>query len=183
MTKTEKNLSSPVESRRLRKKIVSRHKRSRLEEMFVYGITLGSSQRRPILVLKDRDSRLTLPVWLNPVDASYAMRDHSHQAYAVHTVALAMMSRFGVRLDRCVFTEVKGHHQFVTLHFAGNPQLEKLEVRADDAMSLCLATSARFFATQEFVERCRDVDAEMLELEAGLNLKPEIGSKNHPYVM
>lgn len=169
-----------------RKKIVAAPKRAIREpliEFFVYGITLGSAQRRPILVLKDKGDTLSLPIWLNPVDASYALRDHSHQAYAAHAVTLAMMDRFGLRLDRCVFTEVKGHHQFVALHFAGNPQMERLELRADDAMSLCLATSTRFFATREFAERCRAIDMDMAELEAGLNLRPEIGSKNHPYMM
>ncbi len=167
-----------------RKKIVARPRLSRdLTEMFVYGITLGSHQRRPVLVLKDKAGLMTLPVWLNPVDASYALRDHSHQAYAAHAVTLAMMERFGLRLERCIFTEVKGHHQYVALHFSGNPALERLDMRAGDAMSLCLAASARFFATQEFVDRARDIDVEMAELEGGLNLKTEIGSKNHPYVM
>lgn len=172
-----------------RKKIVTKSKAApkggspALTEMFVYGITLGSKQRRPVLVLKDQAGLMTLPVWLNPVDASYALRDHSHQAYAAHAVTLAVMERFGARLERCVFSEIKGHHQFVILHFSGNPKMETLEIRAGDAMSLCLATSTRFFATQAFVDRARDIDVEMAELEAGLNLKTEIGSKNHQYMM
>lgn len=165
------------------KKLIVDARKPQLTEMFVYGISLGSNQRRPVLVLKDKSQVMTLPVWLNPVDASFALRDHSHDAYAAHAVTLAMMERLGMRLESCVFAEVKGHHQYVALNFSGHLGLEKLDMRAGDAMSLCLATSTRFFATQEFVDRARAIDVELAELEAGLNLKPEIGSKNHRYVM
>jgi bifunctional DNase/RNase len=156
---------------------------SKMVEFFVFGITLGSNQRRPVLILKDSTGQLTLPVWLNPIDASYAMNDIAHQAYAAQSVTLKMLQAFQLRLERCVFGDLKGHHQFVELQFSGNPRLTKIASRADEAMSLCLALGARFFATSEFVARCRDVDAEIASLEVGLNMKPEIGSKNHRYVM
>jgi bifunctional DNase/RNase len=152
-------------------------------EFFVHGITLGSSRRRPVLILKDSDEQATLPIWLNPIDASYALADFAHQAYAAHAVTLQLLERFALKLERCLFIEVRGHHQYVRLEFSGNPQVTQMELRADEAMSLCLAMGARYFASPDFVSRCREVEAEMAAVEEGIRLRPEIGSKNHPYVM
>ena len=154
-----------------------------LIELFVFGITLGTEGRRPVLILKDATGNVVLPVWINPIDATFAMNDHAHQAYAAHSVASKIMQVFSLKLERCVFDGVKGHHQYVRLEFSGNEHLTQLEARADDAMSLCLASGARFFAPASFVAKSREVDAELLGIEAGIQSHPEIGFRNHKYVM
>lgn len=167
-----KDVQLPRKTRRPRKDI----------ELFAHGITLGSRQRRPVLILKDKSGETSLAVWLNPIDASHALQDFAYQASASHTVTEKLLERVKYKLERCVFAEIQGHHQYVDLYFSGEPKFH-LRVRADVAMSLCLALGARFFASPEFIAQCREVDAEMMNIESSLKMKPEIGSKNHRYVM
>ena len=154
-----------------------------LIELFVFGLTLGTEGKRPLLIFKDASGNVVLPVWVNPVDATFAMNNHAHQAYAAHSIVFRVMESFGVKLERCVFESVKGHQQYVRLHFTGNEKLTSLEARADDAMSVCLASGARFYAPSSFVTRSREIDAELLGIEAGIQQQPEIAFRNHKYVM
>lgn len=152
-------------------------------ELFVFGMTMGTEGRRPVLILKDKTGNLVLPVWVNPIEISFAMSETAHQAHAAHSVAFKIMQNFGLKLERCVFDSIKGHHQYVRLEFSGNEKLTHLEARADDAMSLCLASAARFFAPSSFINQSREVDAELLGIESGMLQQPEIGFRNHKYVM
>jgi len=152
-------------------------------ELFVFGISLGSVQQRPVLILKDKSNAYNLPVWLNPIDASFAMQEFSHQAYAAHSILQKLLETFSLRLESCTFVELKGHHQFVRLGFSGNKQLKELVVRADEAMSLCLATGARFYADRDFIARSRETDAALIEIESTLQGKPELSHRTHKYVM
>jgi bifunctional DNase/RNase len=154
-----------------------------LLELFVFGMTMGTEGRRPVLILKDKTGNVVLPVWVNPIEISFAMNETAHQAHAAHSVAFKIMQTFGLKLERCVFDSIKGIHQYVRLEFSGNEKLTQLEARADDAMSLCLASAARFFAPASFINQAREVDAELLGIESGMLKAPEIGFRNHKYVM
>jgi uncharacterized protein len=176
VTRTTVKMKSKVRS-------ITSSVKSELIELFVFGMTMGTEERRPVLILKDATGNVVLPVWVNPIDISFAMNEVAHQAYAAHSVAFQIMKTFQLRLERCVFDGIKGHHQYVRLEFSGNEKLTQLEARADDSMSLCLASGARFFAPAEFVARSRELDAELLGIAAGMQSRPEIGFRNHKYVM
>ncbi len=151
-------------------------------ELFPYAISMGPLQTRPVLIFRDHTESLNLPVWLNQIDASIAALDLSKNTN-FHGLALKIFDAAGIRIERCDFIELQGHHQFVRLEISGHPKLKQMRVRADEAIPFCSAQKARFFSTQDFIMRCRDLDVALLGLEQSLNLHPEIGSKKQAYVM
>lgn len=151
-------------------------------ELFPYAISMGPLQTRPVLIFRDQAENLNLPVWLNQIDASIAALDLSKNTN-FHGLALKIFEAAGIRIERCDFVELQGHHQFVKLQISGHPKLKHMRVRADEAIPFCSAQKARFFSTQEFIMQCRDLDVALLGLEQSLNFQPEIGSKKQSYVM
>lgn len=201
----------------------ARAPRKRRLEIFPYGFTIANGPARPVLIFKDKTGEHVLPVWAHPLDATMALHEQSGgAAMEAHAVARALMSRLGLRAERCDIDELVGNRQYARIRFAGDrgeeteaPRLfgragrESVRVRADHAMSFCLASRTRFFSTPEFMAKCRTLngseDPALERLEAalsptvsiafsaaageGLEADPEIdgsgenGTKNSPYMM
>ncbi len=172
---------NPVEQK-YRSKIKSENTETIWIELFPYAISMGPLQTRPVLIFRDQAESLNLPVWLNQIDASIAALDLSKNTN-FHGLSLKIIDSAGIKIERCEFNEIQGHHQYVRLELSGHPKLKEMRVRADEAIPFCSAQKARFFSTQEFIMQCRDLDVAILGLEQSLNLQPEIGSKKQAYVM
>ena len=159
-------------------------KRSRKQwiELFPYAISMGAVQRRPILIFRDKAETMSLPIWLNQIEASIAALD-LNKSTNLHALSIKLLESASIQITRCEFIEIQGHHQFVRLALAGHPKFKELRVRADEAIPICMGLKARFFSTAEFIMQCRDLDIALLGIEQSLNLQPEIGSKRHPYMM
>ena len=162
-------------------------------ELFPNGISVGSTIGRPVLILKDQAGAEVLPVWMHPLDAGVAVAELSQAGNGAspHLVSRKLMEALSLSLDSCVFIDLVGHHQFVHLTFRGETEHKTVRVRADEAMSFCLQSKARFYSTRPYMARCRDLDADLAKFENNLaqGLLPdlqeelEISSKKHPYVM
>ena len=173
-------------------------------ELFPHGITVTSSIGRPVLVLKDQQQSHVLPVWMNPIDAGVALQELANgNGASPHMVVRQLMERLGIKVESCAFVDLIGHHQYVLLTFKASKGIElgiepgielaPMRLRAEEAMSFCLQSRAKFFSTQAYMARCRDVDADMEKLESRLAtgsaphnlaaLEAENSSKKHPYVM
>lgn len=156
--------------------------RSRKEwiEMFPYGMAVSPGNSRPVMIFKDKSEQKVLPVWLNHLEAGIAVQQSggAKTDSSPHNLTWKILGPLGVKLEKCFFTEVKGHYQFVRLQFSGSPDLKKLESRADEAISFCLSSDCKFYCQLEFIEKCRVLDGEM-----ALAMSPANESADHhPYL-
>lgn len=148
-----------------------------------YGLVVSAEQTRPVMVFKDKEEKHVLPVWVSPIDASVTMSQDGNQQTDAnpHRLASKLLESLGVRLKKCFFKEIRGHYQFVELHFEGDSRVKTIEARADEAISFCLSGKADFFATREFMERCRVLDGEMLKAVFS-NTKTATGRNRSQYL-
>ena len=153
-------------------------------ELEPYGVTAGADNSRPVMLFKALDSEEVLPVWLSPIEAGVALSQHQAAAPSLspHDLTLKVMEALGVRLDRCVFTEIRGHHQYVELFFTGSRKLRSVVARADQAISFSLQARARFFCDRKYVNDSKVLNAEMAGVQNDLRLKPGVGRNRHPYL-
>lgn len=177
-------------------------------ELFPHGISVGSSLGRPVLILKDHSALDVLPVWMNSLDAGVVLADlaNGSSGASPHVLTRRILDAVNLSVDSCTFVELIGHHQYVLLKLkptktdsvsvpgpstASGWNEKTLRIRAEDAMSFCLQSRARFFSTRAYMARCRDLDADLSRLEKGLAAgvlpgfqgEREFSSKKHPYVM
>jgi len=165
-------------------------------EIFPNTMSVSTNLGRPVLIFKDKSEIEVLPVWMHPLDAGLALAELSQgSANSPHAVTRKALQLAELRLERCAFTEIIGHHQFVELTFKTTGKTtgdaKTLRVRADEAMSFCLQARARFVATSKFMAQCRSLDEDLARFEQSLvqGHEPELlaelekSSKKHPYVM
>lgn len=139
-------------------------------EMFPFGIALGVGQPRPVMIFKDKLEKRVLPVWLSPMDAGISVAQgnspygsSSTQEGSPHEISYKILEALGVRLEKCLFKRMFKHQQFVELHFVKqNPKaVHIIESKADDAISFCLKSGCKFFATVDYIEKSRVIEGEM----------------------
>ncbi len=154
-------------------------------EIFPYGMTFGPDLARPVLLFKDQSEKRVLPVWLSPLDAGITIHQNAvEMGYSAspYSMTWKILKPLDIFLEKCCFTDVKGHHQFVELHFTGHPKLKKIESRAEEAVSFCLSNKTRFYCEESYFDKCRRIDAEMAYVGKDLKKNPYIAKHSQRYL-
>lgn len=155
-----------------------------LIRLFPYGITLMQVPGRPILLLKDEKGQHTFPVAINQLEAGVAVQQSqkNQPAHSPHNVTKILLQSLNIKIEKCVFVEIKGHHQYVRLTIDGHPQYGSLKFKADEVMSLCLHLDVPIFATKKIMKKSQTMSAELEGLAKGLELNPAVMIRTHEYL-
>ncbi len=154
-------------------------------EVVPIAVTAGMDPSRPVMIFKEKNGEERLPVWLSPLDAGIAItQDHvKANATSPHDLASKVFVELKLKLEKCFFIEIKGHHQYVELVFSGSRKITRITTRADQAISFCLHQQALFYCTKDYMIRCRELDAELAGFTTRLKKQPGLGQNRHPYMM
>lgn len=140
--------------------------KSKLLEMFPYGMAYGFNGARPVMLFRDESNRHVLPVWVSALDAAVIsnMRSPTDVTQSPHMPSVDLVLRMGYKLTACVFHEMKGPSLYCRLQYQrdGLPAFES-EVRAELSMSYCMAHETRFFTDPLVIQACRQVQADAHE--------------------
>lgn len=146
-----------------------------------FGVTVGIDDQRPLMLFRVQGTERVMPVWLSPIEAGIAVSQHHHRgsAQSPHDLALRVLDDVGLEVDRCVFEEVRGHHQYVRVFFKPQRASRKpreVSCRAEQAISFCLQGGAQFFTRPECVQQSQEMNVEMLTSD--LHKPRDRGDKN-----
>jgi hypothetical protein len=153
-------------------------------EVEAFGLTSGMDGARPVMLFREKGGEAVLPVWLSPLDAGIALTQHNAQTFTTspHGVTVEALRVLGVKPTECHFNEVRGHQQYVDVVFAGSRKLKRLHVRADQAVSFCLQAKTKFYCTRGYLERCREVEAEMGQVQTSIGSKADLRRNRNFYL-
>lgn len=156
-----------------------------LIELQPYGLSLSNDAARPFLILKDKNAEYTLPVGINQLEAGVTLTQSATSAVPVtlHKFSEILLSSLDIKIERCVFVEIKTVHQYVRLYMKGHPLYASLKFRADEVMSLCIHQKIPIFATKSFINRSKVMSAEIVGIAKGLADHPLALTKAHTYLM
>lgn len=134
-----------------------------LIELKPYGMSLNNDTTRPFLLLKDISGRYTLPVGINQIEAGVTLTQSSNGLAlgTPHIFSEKLLKSLDITIEKCIFVEITGHHQFVRIYMNGHPRYQSIKLKAEDAMSLCLHLKVPFFATASFIQRSKVMTAEV----------------------
>lgn len=156
-----------------------------LVELFPYGLSLTNDASRPFMILKDKTGEMVLPVPINQIEAGVTLTQSAQAATPVstHQFSTKLLESLDIKLERCVFVEIKGVHQYVRLYMSGHPQYQSMKFRADEVMSLCIHLKVPLLATKNFINRSKVMSAEIVGLAQGVVNNPLLLTKAHQYLM
>lgn len=157
-----------------------------LVELFPYGLSLTNDASRPFMILKDKFNELTLPVPINQLEAGVTLTQSAHalEPVTTHRFTERLLESLDIKLERCVFVEIKGIHQYARIYMKGHSQYQSLKFRADEIMSLCIHLKVPIFATLNFINRSKLMSAEIVSLAQNASAQNPSGIvKTHAYLM
>jgi uncharacterized protein len=154
-----------------------------LVELKPYGLSLTNENARPFLILKDALGEHTLPVAVTQIEAGVALSQSSptQMTTTPHAFLDKLLSSLDIKIERCVFIEITGNHQYVRIFMTGHPRYQSIKVRADEAMSLCLHLKVPFYATKSFIQKSKvmstnsmDETAHIVMQQRAVSVKKEL---------
>lgn len=150
-----------------------------------YGLSLSNDASRPFLILKEESGDAILPVAINQLEAGVTLTQSSQSAVPVtmHKFSEMLLQSLDIQLDRCVFVEIKGVHQFVRIYMKKHPIYQSMKFRADEVMSLCIHQKIPIYATKAYINKSKVMSAEIIEIAKDLNENPGQLHRHHAYLM
>ena len=152
-----------------------------LIELKPYGLSISNETTRPFLILKDDSGLYTLPVGISQIEAGVALTQSSlsQSPMTPHKFSEMLLDSLDIKIERCIFVEIKGLHQYVRVYMTGHPKYQSLKLKADQAMSLCIHLKVPLYATKDFIQKSKMMTAEVSEVSKSLLARPEFSGKNN----
>jgi hypothetical protein len=124
--------------------------------MMVGGLTLDPTTKMPIVVLKDPDNKLNLPIWIGPLEAASMATEIEGikpQRPMTHDLMRNMIGELGATIEGVEITELKENTYFARIELKtrdGGPL--RIDSRPSDAIALALRTKSPIYVAKAVLE-------------------------------
>ncbi|MEB3330439.1 MAG: bifunctional nuclease family protein [Candidatus Sericytochromatia bacterium] len=121
-------------------------------EMKVSGVILDSASRHPIVMLRDKEERRALLIWIGEPEANailMALEGISPPRPLTHDLATLLLDKLGARLVKVVVTDMRDQTFFAELEIEAGGKTLTLDARPSDAIALALRAQAPILVAPE----------------------------------
>ena len=124
-------------------------------EMSVGGLTLDPVTKTPIVILKDTENKLNLPIWIGLLEATAMATEIEGIKMArpmTHDLLKTILGEFGCAVESVEITELKENTYYasVNLNVAGRQVM--IDSRPSDAIALALRTKSPIYVAKAVLE-------------------------------
>lgn len=125
-------------------------------EMSVGGLTLDPVTKTPIVILKDTENKLNLPIWIGLLEATAMATEIEGISMArpmTHDLLKTLLGEVGCSVQSIEITELKENTYYaaINLTLAGGRQFI-LDSRPSDAIALALRTKCPIYVAKAVLE-------------------------------
>jgi len=152
-------------------------------EMLVAGVTVDPVTKSPIVVLKDRENRCALPIWIGLLEANaivLALEGVELPRPMTHDLMKAVLETTGNSLRKVEITDIRDNTYYAALHLEGKESRYTVDSRPSDAIALALRFDVPVLVSEEVLERAIAVETGNGEGEEGKDPWTELLEKMDP---
>ncbi|HUY19653.1 MAG TPA: bifunctional nuclease family protein [Candidatus Binataceae bacterium] len=124
--------------------------------MMVGGLTLDPTTKMPIVVLKDPDNKLNLPIWIGPLEAASMateLEGIKPQRPMTHDLMRNLLTELGATVEAIEVTELRDNTYFAQILLRGRDgRTIQVDSRPSDAISLALRTKSPIYVAKQVLE-------------------------------
>jgi len=125
-------------------------------EMFVGGLTLDPVTKSPIVILKDKENKLNLPIWIGLLEATAMATELEGIKMArpmTHDLLRNILTELGVEVEAVEISDLRDNTYFAILHLRVGDETLQIDARPSDAISLALRTKCPIYVQKHVLER------------------------------
>jgi len=129
--------------------------------MMVGGVTLDPTTKMPIVVLRDPDNKINLPIWIGPLEAASMateLEGIKPQRPMTHDLIRNLLGDLGVTVDAIEVTELRENTYFARILLKGRDGRDlEIDSRPSDAISLALRTKSPIYVAKKVLETSSEI--------------------------
>ena len=123
--------------------------------MSVGGLTLDPVTKTPIVILKDHDNKLNLPIWIGLLEATAMATELEGIKMArpmTHDLLRNVLADLGATVECIEITDLRENTYFASIHLLINGERRTVDSRPSDAISLALRTMSPIYVDRRVIE-------------------------------
>jgi uncharacterized protein len=130
-------------------------KRDDAIQMSVGGLTLDPVTKTPIVILKDTDNKLNLPIWIGLLEATAMATEIEGIKMArpmTHDLIKNILGEVGCAVDSVEITDLKENTYFALVYLTIAGRQVVIDSRPSEAIALALRTKSPIFVAKAVLE-------------------------------
>ena len=131
------------------------------KEMKISGLAIDPVSKVPIVILKDKDEKSTVPIWIGLLEASAiatVLEDIKFSRPMTHDLFKDVMSTLDIIVDRIVVNDLKDNTYYARIHMSSGGKDFEIDSRPSDAIAIALRTEAKIFMEESVIEKSKKID-------------------------
>jgi uncharacterized protein len=135
-------------------------------EMRVGGLTLDPVTKTPIVILKDTDNKLNLPIWVGLMEATAMATELEGIKMArpmTHDLLRAVVDTLGGVVEAIEVTDLKDSTYYAVIYLEVGGRKVSVDARPSDAISLALRSKSPIFVAKKVLEASSNVQQKVEE--------------------
>jgi uncharacterized protein len=130
-------------------------------EVIVTGLTIDPFTNMPIIILKDKERKKALPIWIGLIEASSIATELEKIKLSrpmTHDLLKTILGELDVTVDKVEVDELKDNTFFSKIFLKTNEKSWSIDARPSDAIALALRTEAPIFVDSRVMAKSRKID-------------------------
>ena len=132
-------------------------------KMEIKGLLMDPVSNMPVVILRDRDDGMFLPIWVGIFEANaiaLEMEKIATPRPMTHDLLKNVLNELGFRVERVVITELKDNTFYARIRLTHGDEAWDVDSRPSDAIALALRSQAEIFVEEEVLEKSRNLRTE-----------------------
>jgi bifunctional DNase/RNase len=134
-----------------------------LVPMTIKGLMLDPVSNSPIVVLKDGEDKIYLPIWVGIFEANaIALQLESIETPRpmTHDLLRNFISELHADVRKVVINELRDSTFFARIHVVSGDRVFEMDARPSDAIALALRTQAPIFVAQSVLDQAQTITSD-----------------------
>jgi bifunctional DNase/RNase len=130
-------------------------KREDTIEMTVGGLTLDPVTKTPIVILRDTENKLNLPIWIGLLEATAMATEIEGIKMArpmTHDLLKTLIGEVGCSVDSIEITDLKENTYYASVNLSLSGRQVVIDSRPSDAIALALRTKSPIYVAKAVLE-------------------------------
>lgn len=131
--------------------------------MTIKGLMLDPVSSSPIVILKDADDKVFLPIWVGVFEANaIALRLENVETPRpmTHDLMHDVLSRVDAHVTEIVISALQESTFYAVIHMRAGDRVLEIDARPSDAIALALRSSAPIFVEQSVLDQAQTISAD-----------------------
>jgi bifunctional DNase/RNase len=131
-----------------------------MKKMEIKGLLLDPVSNTPVVVLRDTDDKLFLPIWIGVFEANaiaLRMENIETPRPLTHDLIRGILSELDVSIERIVINDLRDNTFYARILLLHGKDRHEVDSRPSDALALALRFGADIYVADDVLEKSRTI--------------------------